>query len=165
MDTEVFWRLIDDSRDAAGDVDEQAEVLTDSLARLPAEQIVAFDRIYREHKVQAYTWPLWAAGYLINGGCSDDGFEYFRDWLIAQGRDAFERALTDPDSLADLDLDFADVAFAEAEDLGGAAAFAHRRVTGADLAHDWVPRPDGPQGEPWNDDDLPRLLPRLSARF
>lgn len=45
---------------------------------------------------------LWAAGYLINDGCSDDGFEYFRAWLIAQGREVFERVVADPDALAGL---------------------------------------------------------------
>jgi len=28
--------------------------------------------------------PVGAA-YIINGGCSDDGFEYFRRWLVLQG--------------------------------------------------------------------------------
>lgn len=43
-----------------------------------------------------------AAASLILGGCSDDGFEYFRGRLIAQGREVFERSVADPDSLADL---------------------------------------------------------------
>jgi hypothetical protein len=50
----------------------------------------------------AFTWPLWAAASLIEGGCSNDGFADFRDGLILQGRTAFERALTNADSLADL---------------------------------------------------------------
>ena len=47
---------------------------------------------------------LRAAASLILGGCSDDGFEYFRGWLIAQGREVFERSVADPDSLADLSV-------------------------------------------------------------
>ena len=50
----------------------------------------------------SYRTPLWAAAYVINGGCSDDGFDYFRGWLIVQGRQVFERAVADPDALADL---------------------------------------------------------------
>ena len=38
----------------------------------------------------------------MNGGGSDDGFEYFQGWLIAHGRSVFEAALLDPDSLADI---------------------------------------------------------------
>jgi hypothetical protein len=37
---------------------------------------------------------------IFGGWCSDDGFEYFRLWLIGQGRVIFERAVTMPDSLA-----------------------------------------------------------------
>jgi hypothetical protein len=52
----------------------------------------------------AYRSPLWAAAYVINGGCSDDGFECFRGWLIVQGRDVHERIVADPDALADLPI-------------------------------------------------------------
>jgi hypothetical protein len=41
---------------------------------------------------------------VIHGGCSDDGFEHFRRWLVSRGRKAYEAALSNPDSLADLDL-------------------------------------------------------------
>ena len=34
-----------------------------------------------------YRWDMWAAAYLIGGGCSDDGFIDFRAGLIAQGLD------------------------------------------------------------------------------
>jgi hypothetical protein len=50
----------------------------------------------------AYTWDLWGAAYLINGGASDDGFEYFRSWLISMGHDVFSNAVRDPDSLANI---------------------------------------------------------------
>jgi hypothetical protein len=52
---------------------------------------------------ESYSWNLWGAAYLMNGGCSDDGFDYFRAWLLAQGRDTFEKALADPDTLAALE--------------------------------------------------------------
>jgi Protein of unknown function (DUF4240) len=38
----------------------------------------------------------------MNGSASDDGFDYFRGWLISQGRKIFEAALENPDSLADV---------------------------------------------------------------
>jgi len=50
----------------------------------------------------AYTWDLWVVAWLCAGGlCSDDGFEYFRWWLISRGRQLYERAVSDPDSLVD----------------------------------------------------------------
>ena len=42
---------------------------------------------------QAYSWPLWGAAYVINGGCSDDTFTDFRAALISRGRQAFEAQL------------------------------------------------------------------------
>jgi hypothetical protein len=50
---------------------------------------------------ESYRWDLWGAAYLINGGCSDDGFDYFRGWLLSQGRAIWQATLADPDSLAD----------------------------------------------------------------
>ena len=35
----------------------------------------------------------------MNGGCSDDGFEYFRLWVISRGSEVYENARADPDSL------------------------------------------------------------------
>ena len=45
--------------------------------QLPAAEIEAFDRLLYEKIDAAYRWSLWGAAYVINGGCSDDGFEYF----------------------------------------------------------------------------------------
>ena len=47
----------------------------------------------------SYWTPLWAAAYVINGGCSDDGFDYCRGWLILQGREVFEHVVADPRTL------------------------------------------------------------------
>lgn len=30
-------------------------------------------------------------------GCSDDSFDYFRGWFIAQGKDVYMDALAEPD--------------------------------------------------------------------
>ncbi len=38
------------------------------------------------------------------GGCSDDSFDYFMQWLILQGKRVILGAVHDPDSLADLPL-------------------------------------------------------------
>ena len=76
MDAATFWQLIEDSREnAGGDPDEQAEELTDLLSDLPPDEIVAFDQLLHELMAAAYRWDLWAAADIINGGCSDDGFE------------------------------------------------------------------------------------------
>ena len=39
---------------------------------------------------------------IINGCCTDDGFDYFRSWLISAGRTVYEDALYNPESLVDV---------------------------------------------------------------
>jgi Protein of unknown function (DUF4240) len=39
---------------------------------------------------------------VVHGGASDDGFEYFRRWLISKGQRVFEKVSANPDSLADI---------------------------------------------------------------
>ncbi|MET9611554.1 DUF4240 domain-containing protein [Kitasatospora indigofera] len=166
MDTGTFWRLLGDARAQAYDAEQQAENLTGLLAALPPEEIVAFERIYSGHHDRAYTWRLWEAGYVINGGCSDDGFHYFRDWLIARGRACYEQAPADPDGLAD--MFWAEGELAEAESVGYAAYHAYERATGAELPFPAVSAGTahaGPAGEPWEEEDLADLLPKLSDRF
>src|SRR4051812_38861605 len=100
MTDDESWALIEATRPGA-DGDEDAAALVSRLAGLDDAELVDFEVTLGRLTREANHWDLWAAGYLINGGCSDDGFEYFRGWLIAAGRAAYEGALRDPDSLAD----------------------------------------------------------------
>jgi hypothetical protein len=47
---------------------------------------VSFERHFTQRLADAYRWDLWGLAYQLNGGCSDDGFVYFRCWLLGQGR-------------------------------------------------------------------------------
>jgi hypothetical protein len=103
MDIDTFWQLIEDANQMSNnDIDEQVRILVDSLTELPVEEILEFDRIFNEMFVKSYSPELWSAAFLINGECTEEGFDFFRGWLIAQGRDVFELALKDPDVLADV---------------------------------------------------------------
>ena len=90
MDEQMFWSLI-------GRAQRPSE-LHAQLAGLPEDQLLSFERLHAAYINRAYTSDLWGAAYLINGGCSDDTFEYFRAALISLGREVYERALTDPES-------------------------------------------------------------------
>jgi hypothetical protein len=35
----------------------------------------------------------------MNGGCSDDSFEYFRCWVISRGKDTYYKTKANPDHL------------------------------------------------------------------
>ncbi|MFD5576934.1 DUF4240 domain-containing protein [Streptomyces pseudogriseolus] len=105
MKRQQFWHLIETARAQApnpDDADDVARRATSQLATRPAGEIVAAQQALWDLMADSYTSPLWAAAYPINGGCSDDGFDYFRGWLIAQGREVFERVVADPDALAEL---------------------------------------------------------------
>ena len=105
MDTTDFWNLIDAARSdvaaAASDrYDAFASALVDRLAATSNETIFEFRQIFEQLHSAIYRWDMWAAAYLIGGGCSDDSFMDFRAGLIAQGRDWYERAAASPDALA-----------------------------------------------------------------
>ena len=84
-----FWELIEIAKNKAEALDELVEKLTALLAERTKEDIIQFARIFYKYYRYSYQSRLWAAAYIINGGCSDDGFDYFRAWLIAQGKIAY----------------------------------------------------------------------------
>jgi hypothetical protein len=102
MTANEFWNIIETAHQQAdGDQDTQMETLETTLEELEPAELLEFHNFFQEAHTVSYRANLWGAGFLMNGGCSDDGFDYFRGWLIAQGRKVFEAALENPDSLAD----------------------------------------------------------------
>lgn len=163
MNREHFWQLMDDTRAAAdGDPFAQAQALTAALAALPPEEIVEFDDLAHAVQDEAYTAALWEACYVIEPGCSEEGFLAWRQWLIGQGRAAFERVVAEPDRLADLVEPEQETGF---ELLLGVADEAYAEVTGEMLPI--VLRPAQPlKGELHEDDeDIFKRFPRLTAKF
>ncbi|NLE71752.1 MAG: DUF4240 domain-containing protein [Actinomycetales bacterium] len=172
MDLSELWDLIETAREEADDPDDAdsvAAALTRALSETRPETIEEFDEAIGRLVAESYRTDLWAAAYLINGGASDDGFDYFRGWLIAQGRDVYEAAVADPDSLADVPAVRAAIADGEeleCETMLGVAWDAYEAATGEEL-----PETSGraalPQLEPmWDFDDEDEMrvrLPRLAA--
>ena len=107
MNKERFWSIVDATRLAppshARDVDfgERNRLYRAALAGLTPEEILDFRYYLEERLIEAYRWDLWAAAILIEDGCTDGSFRDFRAWLVAQGRETFEAALRDPETLAD----------------------------------------------------------------
>lgn len=71
--------------------------LSDFLSTLSAEDVAELARWFHLLHQQAYRSELWAAGSLLQGRLSDDGFTDFRTWLIANGQALYEAVLADPD--------------------------------------------------------------------
>ncbi|MEV0472611.1 DUF4240 domain-containing protein, partial [Streptomyces prunicolor] len=118
---------------------------------------------------RAYTWDLWGAAWVLLGGASDDSFDYFRCWLIGQGREVYEGAVHDPDSLADLIDDFDEEIDGDGEELGYAADEAYEQLTGAvapDLGIPPAPaEPLGARLDLENEAVLAERFPKLRERF
>ena len=102
FDKEQFWQIIDNAREAAGNWQGMIEPLVEALSQLEEADIIRFKQINSEYQNLAYKEKLWAAAYVLNNGCSDDGFIDFRAWLIAQGKETYMNALAAPDSLANV---------------------------------------------------------------
>ena len=114
--------------------------------------------------IDAESWDMWGAAYLINGGCSDDGFVYFRAWLIAQGRATYSAAVADPDTLAGAaepgrdDHEF-ELFYALPREV-------YEELAGEEMPNIEVEWPAEPGGKRWDFDDdaeVARRLPRLAA--
>jgi hypothetical protein len=81
--------------------DDPVGALRERLTKLSPAEVLEFHRELHSQLANSYTWGLWGAAYIVNGGCSDDCFEYFRAWLVMQGRRTFESVVRNPDSVAD----------------------------------------------------------------
>lgn len=99
-----FWQWLKYVRAQIGSGSEKArEVLPRELNRVSAAtQTQLFDSYHRLLD-RANRLDVWEACSLISGSpCSDDSFEYFRNWLMWQGEDVYSRAVRSPDELAGL---------------------------------------------------------------
>ena len=178
MDEQGLWELIEAARGQVRDPADAEAVAVRAAALLsahPPGEIVAAGEVLWGLLADSYRHPLWAAAYLVNGGCSDDGFEYFRRWLIGQGEAVYTAALRDPESLLSVVTShIGDAAFLryegaaflrfECELLGNAAVYAYEQKTASEMPH--PPRPQAELiGEDWDDEDLPAMFPRLWAVF
>ncbi|PAY16369.1 molybdate metabolism regulator [Rhodopirellula sp. SM50] len=170
MNLERFWDIIAQSRSdfdpnrRDGNMDSQVTHLRELLSELSAKEVGSFDNTFTKLYHDAYRWDLWAAGYIIEGGCGDDGFTDFRYWLISMGREVYDNAMADVESLAT-------VAFAPGievtrfEEFGYIARDVLRRMDASDddAGIMQFEHPTSPAGEEWDDDDLRTRYPKLTA--
>lgn len=171
MDETDFWKLVDATREAAeGDPEDQADLLVEQLLQLDPDSVLDFGRHFEARYNRAYRWDLWGAARVLLDGTDEDGFDFFRCWLIGQGREVFEGALHgDPDSLADLLDDFDPEIDGDGEELGYAADEAYEQLTGTHAPDLGIPpAPAEPEGTPLDLADegaLADRFPKLWQRF
>lgn len=159
MDFDQFWKIVDKGKRSS----EPEVVVTGALEKLPPEEIISYQRLFDTAFARAYRWDLWGAAYLMEGGCSDDGFIDFRYGLIAKGREVYENALANPDSLADLSGNEV-----SNELFGYAALEAYETRTDNQMPRTGTDQLDAPMGEEWDFDDpaeMAKRFPKLYRKF
>ena len=160
MNEQQFWQLIETVKHAAGaDLDARPELLEKQLSLLEPVAIQGFQQRYEALLLEANHWDLWGAASLMNGGCSDDGFRYFRDWLISEGERTFKTALRDPDTL----VVFGRRDYFELESYGYAALHAHAARGAGEIERDDAVEFAATAGDEWDEAELPGRFPRLAV--
>jgi hypothetical protein len=166
-----FWSIIDSTVRPDADQDAQLAGLHEALEALSVDEVVAFRDAFERQMTRAYDWDLWAVAAIAHGGASDDGFDYFRRWLISRGQATFEQVLAHPDSLAEAPgTDGGDVL--EFELLGYVVLEVRAEKTGNDFNEmpapaSWTTPGAEPSGEPFEEDPawLAARFPKTWARF
>ena len=157
LDDDRFWAIVESSP--------SPDALHAQLAQLGDGDLLAFERRHRQRCDDAYDWGLWGAAYVVAGGCSDDGFMDFRAYLVSLGRTVYERALEDPDSLVDVELDATGETW---EDWGSPTMHVvHERTGRWDYSDPSAAQSPEITGIEWREesDDLDRRFPRLTAKY
>ncbi|MBX2806714.1 MAG: DUF4240 domain-containing protein [Hyphomicrobiales bacterium] len=157
-----FWKMIDST--LAVDQRVQEAALIKKLAALSDPELEVFAVNYREALDEAYSWDLWGAAYVINGGASDDAFRYFRDWLISRGSHVYRAALADPESLAHIVKKITEEEI-EFEAFGGVVASVYMRRFPGQTLPSGTGSFEQPAGKPWDENELDRLYPKLTEIF
>jgi hypothetical protein len=154
----------------------QVELLAARLGDLPLSEVEDFHRVVEELVAKSFRVDLWGAALVIHRmglvddfWCSEDTLFGFREWLVEQGRQVYEAAIADPDSLADNPE--LDDSLPWGKGTWGVAMSVYEQRTGEEL-----PGLEGWSGELiggeaalhslWGDKkELRRRYPRLWARF
>lgn len=98
---EQYWSIIEKSKAANLTQSYQEIFITNELEKLSPKEIIGFRLRTDKLLFDSYKSNLWCAAYIMNGG-TDGGFDYFRCWIIAQGKEVFYKAVANPDSLVDV---------------------------------------------------------------
>ncbi|MDQ0065212.1 DUF4240 domain-containing protein [Chryseobacterium lathyri] len=109
-----FWEAIEKSNKykkahwSEYDIDEHIESLTDYLSKFGKDRMILFEKTLQEKLSELYTAEIAELSiilecdfknengtYVFDGYLSDDGFIYFRCWLLLKGKEFFEEIKAD----------------------------------------------------------------------
>jgi len=109
-----FWEAIEKSNKHKNahwseyDIDEHLECLTEYLSKFGKERLILFEKVLQEKLSALYTAEIAELSiilecdfkeengvYIFDDYLSDDGFIYFRCWLLLKGKEFFNDITTD----------------------------------------------------------------------
>jgi len=165
MTIDEFWKIVERVHAASPkDMEAKCRRLAEELRLLPLAEVASFDSHLTECYYRANSWDLWGAAWLICRGCGDDSFTDFRYTLISLGKDAFEATLANSDNLADFDIDPAWAAY-EGYQYVPSKIYEERCASEMPRSDASSKYPHGPQGTPFNEDEMTLRFPRLVAKY
>ena len=165
MDEDQFWKIIKTTKDNSnGDFEQQQKELSDELHKLTPDDIILFGNRFRYFRGQANKWDLWGAIYIINGGCSDDSFNDFREWVIGQGKDFYYKTINNPETLVEVDRE--QIEDIDYEGLGYVPSTVFEELTGQEMPYPFQENNDT-TGSEWQEegDDLKNMFPKLFEKY
>lgn len=159
MDESLFWQIIEEAKNNTDSVMERPGELTSLLEKYTATSIKKFSSLFQNKLDLLYRQDVWAIAYIALGGCSDDGFEYFRCWLISEGKSIFDAIIADPESVIELseqplELEAMLYATDEAYERRANKVLPPRSAKRVNLA-----------GKEWTEEELPKLFPKACKKF
>jgi hypothetical protein len=156
-----FWAILDEARGGSS-ASADPKALSRVLSPLSDRDVSAFGHMFYEKLCALNFWGLWAAGYIIAGGMSDDSFHYFRSWIIGKGKSAFDMAMKNPDAIGPW-IDDREV---ENELLEYVAVAIMGKRGGQDPRELSDCHPDAmPQGQPFEGSTVDEICPTLASLF
>ncbi|WP_232227102.1 MULTISPECIES: DUF4240 domain-containing protein [Flavobacterium] len=102
LDEESYWGIIEKSLKETSNQEDQEIFLTAELEKLSPKEMIGFRLRTDKLLFDSYTSNLWCANYIISNGTADEGFDYFRCWLISRGKEAYYKTQETPDYLVNL---------------------------------------------------------------
>lgn len=100
LEKDLFWQIIENSLQEAGNLSEQRQSLALELERLTPEDIIGFQIRLEHHILSLHTPEIWCAACIMNDETDPVHFFYFKNWIVSQGQELFEKALAHPDRLS-----------------------------------------------------------------
>ena len=165
IDEDKFWQIIKTTKDIAKNNFEKQQVeLAKELKKLTLDEIILFGNRFRFFRGKANTWELWGAIYIIHGGCGDDSFNDFREWVIGQGKEFYYKTIEDPETL--VEVDSALIEDSDWEGLGYVAAETFEKLTGKEMPYPFKENFET-TGVEWEEesDDLKSMFPKLYRKY